>query len=644
MENLFIEQENYGRKLLDGLQWIGCPDSDGPVFQGELCSDQAEGSVLLYYTALGFMDVHINGVRVGDERFVPAWSDYHSRGFYSGSYSHYFLCRDITSYLTKARNRIEIRVGNGWYNQNVRTCEGNMVYGTPKIKVAAVQNGNILFRSDRDVRAYQGPIVYNQIYIGELYDANILRQPPVPLALQTYENYDSVARLQNIPCDRIIKEHRLFPVHPVLIREDRERNLKTYDAGVNLTGRVFIVTSAPAKSQIHIRYAESVDESGNLTYSTTAGVDRLQEDVYISDGTAGQQYGAEFVLHGFRYFTIEGEIEAFSCDLILPDLKERKQFTTDNSLLSKIVELYQRAQLTNLHWGVPSDCPHRERLGYTGDGQLTADTAMYFWETEAFYLKWMRDLADSQDTESGHVPHTAPFAGGGGGPGLWGGAMVFLPWKLFREYKNRDVLSTYYGFMVKWMDYLKAHSESGLLDHEEPTGWCLGDWCAPGGTKLDAAFVNSCCYLYQLDIMTQIAQETGHPEDVRKFRERRSFISENVRKAYQINGRFFQGREGAEAFAYAAGLLTDGEAKALLSEYNSKPLDTGIGGTPVLFWALRRLHMDHTVRCLLASEDYPSFGYMVKSGATTLWETFEGRDSLNHPMFGAFLYSLLPEF
>ena len=644
MENLFKEKENYGRKLLDGLQWIGCPDTDGPVFRGEICPDTAEGNVLLYYTALGFTDVHINGVRVGDERFVPAWSDYHSRGFYPGSYSHYFLCRDITSYLTKAHNTIEIRVGNGWYNQSVRTCEGNMVYGTPKIKAAAVQNGIILFRSDRDTRAYRGPIVYNQIYIGEIYDANILRQSPVELTLQTYDNYDSVARLQNIPCDRIMKKHRLFPVSPVLIREDKERNLKTYDAGVNMTGRISIVTSAPVGSQIHIRYAESVDEGGNLTYSTTAGVDRLQEDVYISDGTAGQQYGAEFVLHGFRYFTIEGEIEHFSCDLILPDFKERKHFTTDSKLLQDIVDLYQRAQLTNMHWGVPSDCPHRERLGYTGDGQLTADTAMYFWETEDFYLKWMRDLADSQDTESGHVPHTAPFAGGGGGPGLWGGAMVFLPWKLFREYGNSGVLSEYYVFMVKWMDYLKAHSESGLLDHEEPTGWCLGDWCAPGGTKLDAAFVNSCCYIYQLDIMEQIAEKTGHSEDARTFRERRILVSDKVRETYQRNGRFFEGREGAEAFAYAAGLLTDREAGALLSEYDRKPLDTGIGGTPVLFWALRRLHMDNTVRRLLASEEYPSFGYMVRSGATTLWETFEGKDSLNHPMFGAFLYSLLPEF
>ncbi len=644
MDNLFEVKENEGRNLLNHMKWIGCPETDGPVFKGDICYSASEGAVQLYFTALGFTDVHINGVRVGDEMFVPAWSDYHSRGFYPGSYSYYFLCRDITPYLTETHNTIEIRLGNGWYNQNVRTCEGNMVYGVPKIKAVAVQKEKVLFRSDRDTRAYKGPIVYNQMYIGEIYNANVLREPDVILNIETYDNYDSVPRLQNIPCDKVIKVHCLFPVSPKLIYEDKARNLKTYDAGVNMTGRIFIVTSTVKGNQVHIRYAESVDADGQLTYSTTAGVDRLQEDVYISDGTSGQKYGAEFVLHGFRYFTIEGEIDTFRCDLILPDLKERKHFITKNKLLEEIVRLYQRAQLTNMHWGVPSDCPHRERLGYTGDGQLTADVAMYFWQTEAFYLKWMRDLADSQDTESGHIPHTAPFAGGGGGPGLWGGAMVFLPWKLYREYGNHNVLFAYYDYMVKWMDYLDAHSASGLLDHEEPVGWCLGDWCAPGGTKLDAAFVNSCCYIYQLNIMERIAQETEHKQDLQKYKKRRLAISEKLIATYKVKGRFFEGREGADAFAYAAGLLTDEEAKSLLLEYNSKPLDTGIGGTPALFWALRRLQMDDTVRSLLASEEYPSFGYMVKSGATTMWETFEGKDSLNHPMFGAFIYYLLPEF
>lgn len=644
MENLLIKREEQGRQLLDRLQWIGCPQASGPVFRGTILHEPGEEEVLLYYTALGFLSVYINGVRLGEERFVPAWSDYHSRGFYPGNYSYYFLCKDIAPLLTARENRIEIYLGNGWYNQTVRVCEGEMSYGIPKIKAAAVAGEKLLFRSDRDLQAYQSPRVYDQMYIGERYDARILHEAPHSLQAVLYENYDSVPRIQHIPCDKVIKKHALFPVSPRLIGEDPETGAWIYDAGVNMTGRVCIVTSAPKGEEICIQYAETVDERNSLTYSTTAGVDRLQEDVYISDGTCSQQYGAEFVLHGFRYFTVRGRIDAFSCELILPELEERKSFYTENSLLSEIVTLYKRAQLTNLHWGVPSDCPHRERLGYTGDGQLTADTAMYFWQLEAFYLKWMRDLADSQNRETGHVPHTAPFAGGGGGPGLWGGAMVYLPWKLYQEYGNHSVFFTYYDHMVKWMQYLEAHSASGLLDHEEPVGWCLGDWCAPGGTTLDAAFVNSCCYVFQLSIMEKIARETQHPEEAEHFYHRRLLVSEKVRSTYQRNGRFFEGREGAEAYAYAVGLLTEEEARKYLSEYKEKVLDTGIGGTPLLFWALKKLGLTDIMRRLLSSVTYPSFGYMVQSGATTLWETFEGRDSLNHPMFGAFLYFLLPEF
>ena len=143
---------------------------------------------------------------MGDERFVPAWSDYHSRGFYPEATVTIFYA-DITSYLTKAHNTIEIRVETAG-TISVRTCEGNMVYGTPKIKLLPYKT--VTSFQATETPGLRGPIVYNQIYIGEIYDANILRQSPVELTLQTYADYDSVARLQNIPCDRIMKEHRLF--------------------------------------------------------------------------------------------------------------------------------------------------------------------------------------------------------------------------------------------------------------------------------------------------------------------------------------------------------------------------------------------------------------------------------------------------
>ena len=146
-------------------------------------------------------------------------------------------------------------------------------------------------------------------------------------------------------------------------------------------------------------------------------------------------------------------------------------------MLNWLYEAYIRTQLDNYHGCIPSDCPHRERLGYTGDGQLTAETAMLLLDTKELYRKWYQDILDSQGAETGHIPHTAPFLGGGGGPGGWGCAVYQVPLAWAKIYGDDSLLVQGYDAILRWFDYMDAHSEKGLVVREEEGGWCLGDWC-----------------------------------------------------------------------------------------------------------------------------------------------------------------------
>lgn len=328
-------------------------------------------------------------------------------------------------------------------------------------------------------------------------------------------------------------------------------------------------------------------------------------------------------------------------EVIHTDVAVTSSFSCSDPVLNWLYEAYIRTQLDNYHGCIPSDCPHRERLGYTGDGQLTAETAMLLLDAKELYRKWYQDILDSQGAETGHIPHTAPFLGGGGGPGGWGCAVYQVPLAWAKIYGDDSLLVQDYDAILRWFDYMDAHSEKGLVVREEEGGWCLGDWCFPTSEEkeqLPEAFINTFYYLHGLQEMMQISEKMNNKLPIR-FAEREKNVKNAFLDAYfdPETGDFCEGRAAGNAYGLALGLGDERTKKHLVEKYEALGrFDTGIFGTSMLLEQLFSIGAgDLAVRLLTNDSEAASFAHMKRNGATTLWERWDGRESHNHPMFGA---------
>lgn len=629
--------------------FITAPGCDTPIFRLVFTLEAPEQG-RAYVSALGYGVLYINGIRVSQDRLTPVWSDYHERQFAhllypihdSFSYSTYYKAYDITAFLKPGKNVVSVLVGNGFYNQHDRQAEGNLAYGEPRMKLRLYIQDNgqeRMLDTGECFKFAPSPITYNNVYFGEQYDARLAEnwhdadyddskwQRAVPA-----QEHPTVWRSQLCPPDRICRSWK-----PQCIASGKGVSL--YDAGVNLSGLVRLTTSAPTGSRIVLTFSEELDPQGKLDFSSAGGEGQIQTDVYIADGRSGAVYTPEFTWHGFRYCRVEGIHDGIEILDIHTTVEKTGDFHCTDDTINFIYDAYIRSQLSNLHGGVPSDCPHRERLGYTGDGQVTAEAALLNLDMAAFYEKWMRDIADSQCRRTGHVQHTAPFYGGGGGPGGWGCAICILPYRFYRHTGDISMARDYFPAMEMWMAYLDSRSEDGIVVREEEGGWCLGDWALPDGKVLiDPAFVNSCFTVYSAEIMAEMAGVLGNTEAQSRYAAAADARRASIKKHYydESSGLYAGGVQGSAAFAHWIGLDTPRSVEMLLRQYTDKPeLDTGIFGTPLLLEALADCgRLDIAIR-LLQTKTCPSYGYMQAGGATTLWEFWNGLDSHNHPMLGS---------
>ena len=427
-------------------------------------------------------------------------------------------------------------------------------------------------------------------------------------------------------------------LYPVLIGEYDGR--KIYDCRENIAGRVVLSCLGKKGECITIRHAEELAADGTLDFESAGGSDQLQQDHYICDGRI-QTLHPLFCWHGFRYFETEGSCEVLCAEVIHTDVAVTSSFSCSDPVLNWLYETYIRTQLDNYHGCIPSDCPHRERLGYTGDGQLTAETAMLLLDAKELYRKWYQDILDSQGKETGHIPHTAPFLGGGGGPGGWGCAVYRVPLAWAKIYGDDSLLVQGYDAILRWFDYMDAHSEKGLVVREEEGGWCLGDWCFPASEEkeqLPEAFINTFYYLHGLQEMMQISEKMNNKLPIR-FAEREKNVKNAFLDAYfdPETGDFCEGRAAGNAYGLALGLGDERTKKHLVEKYEAlERFDTGIFGTSMLLEQLFYIGAgDLAVRLLTNDSEAASFAHMKRNGATTLWERWDGRESHNHPMFGA---------
>ena len=631
-----------------GVRWIKADDScQSPVichtFQAE---KPREGYIEI--TGLGYFSVRINGEEITQDRFVPALSDYEKRDLssllypISDTFTHriYFLRYDCTRALKQGENTIEIRLGNGFYRQTERTIEGSGIFG-PDLKTAFClvfqdTTGSREVFSDGTELWRDSEIVSSHLFTGEVHDARRLSQEPAWKQVQIIPTPQSELTLQTCPADRVIRT-----VTPVLLQEDDGKRI--YDAGENISGNVRVTASAPAGTEIRLRYAEILND-GQLDFQTTgsdylcaSGCSQIQEDVFICDGKV-RSFEPLFTWHAFRFFEVIGPVDSLEVQVIHSNTPVSSTFQSDSEGMNWLYQAFLRTQLNNMHGGIPSDCPHRERLGYTGDGQVCAPAAMLTIDSREFYRKWIRDILDCQDVVGGHVQHTAPFMGGGGGPGGWGCAIVLVPYAYYRHYGEAQMLRQCYEPMKKWITYLDSRLENQLVSREEPGGWCLGDWCTLEKTVLPEPFVNTYFYIKCLHILEKIAFVLDKPEEIGTFTAKAEKATEALLKTYfdEETGNFFGNIQGANAYGLDIGLGDGRTLNNLVHHYEKLGhFDTGFLGTDILLDVLFRKREKDLAFRLLESRELGSFLYMKDRGATTLWEDWHGRDSHDHPMFGA---------
>ena len=642
--------------IFDDASWVSFHGEKEAVIARQDFYIESVKETVLYASGLGFCEIYINGKKISDRLLAPAWTNYVSIDSKTMSYPIFdkmtnrilYEKINVTEFLSEGKNSIVFHIGGGWFCQH--ECIGELApnYGDLMLCFKIMQGDRQIAESDDRVKYTKSYIRKSNIYYGEEHDARIGNYDfsLVDCDVQDWKNAEIIKRPLSV-----LTEQDCIPDKVIRILKPKciysHGDIKLYDIGENVAGYAVIKfhDDTSHSGVCDIRYAENINDDFTLNFDSAGWESRVQKDRFIRDSFK-TEFHTRFTWHGARYFEVIGDADVVEYRVTHTDLKQKVNFKSSNETLQWIFDAFIRTQLSNTHGCIPSDCPHRERLGYTGDGQLAAEAVMTCFDAEKMYRKWMQDVADSQDIYTGHVQHTAPFHGGGGGPGGWGGAIVFVPYSFYKFYNDKSFLEKYYQNMLNFLDYMELRSENGLVVREELGGWCLGDWCSPGNKNLiPEPFVNTYFLIKAFKQVIEISDILG--KETAELKARLESVTNSFKNAYydEKTGTFCSSLEASDAYAFDIGLGDERTLKAIVDKYEALgEFDTGIFGTDILIRVLCENGCKDLAKKLLTSEKENTFYNMKKHGATTLWENWNGEASHSHPMFGAVVQYIIKYF
>ena len=631
-------------------RWIGAPwqqeweeknTTPAPYFSKEINLDRKVASAVAFVTGLGYFEFYVNGDKVGNEVLVPNFTNYSKRprlpltsiaieDNFRG-YRVMYLTYDITDLLKQGENALGVLVGNGWYNTHTRRWPA--AYGSPRmicqVKVTYEDGSEEIIVSDQSWKVKESAIVYNDEYIGETYDARnedaswqnaVLRDAPAGELCASYA-----------PLDRVIET-----LKPVSFQKT-EKGWEV-DFGKEISG--------------WLRFDGVKGSRGDILQVKYISESPVGTQKYIFADHECRDYAPKFAWYVFRKAIITGvdlNMDNVVAEVVNSDVKADAEFTTSNPLLNQINTIWRRSLEDNLHGGVMSDCPHREKSPYTGDGQVCCETVMANYDCYTFYHKWLRDMRDAQNVQTGHVPNSAPWQPGCGGGVGWGAAVNIIPWEMYRHFGDIGLLEESYFTMTEQMRFMEKYiTDEGIMDckneivngdHRFDRWLRLGEWVAPYGLP-----ENHLVHTYFLwrcaDVTSKAAEVLGKTDDQKRYRQLAEDVKAAFHKKYYDPQTRSYGDYGANVFALHMGVPQDCLAdvvesfRAELAEKYGRHLNTGIFGTRRLFEMLAQYGLNDLAYDIINQKDYPSFGWWIEQGATTTWERWDGKDSRNHPMFG----------
>lgn len=623
--------------------------SPAPMLRKNFTVNKEIVSARAYVTGLGFFEFYINGDKVSNDVLVPNLTLYGKRedlgpigAMIKNNFREYrvmYLSYDITKMLKQGENVAGAILGNGFYNPASFWTQG---YGTPRflgqIHIKYKDGSEQVIVSDQTWKAAKSPVIMDLIYDGEHYDAQ-LEQPGWSSPgfndsgwenAVTRKKPDGRMKAHMSPTDKVME---VLP--PKKIEKIGDGHYKI-DFGEEISGWVHIMNIKGEKGRkIDIKY---ICESP------------VGDNSYTMKGGDNESYAARFTWFVFReveIFNWPGELKAdqLRAEAVYTDIKTTGKFESSDSLFNTINKIWCRSQTDNMHGGIASDCPHRERSPYTGDGQVSCVTVMHNFDARAFYTKWIQDILGAQNPENGYVPNGAPWQPGCGGGVGWGAAMIIMPWEYYLHYGDIEMLENNYEGMKGYVNYMLTWTDKeGIMysqapEKSNPNRWMnLGEWVAPGNLPPDN-MVHTFFLWRCADLTSKAAKALGKTEDEISL----SMLAEKTRLAFQNT--FYDkekgtyGPNGGNIFALKMGVPEDQKDKVIraLAEdirSNGGHLDTGIFGTQFFFEVLSEAGLHKLAYEAMNQHTQPSYGWWIDQGATTTWEQWNGRGSRNHPMFG----------
>lgn len=628
-------------EVFANAKWIEAPAAlQSPLFRKSFALQKAVDKAEITIIGLGTFDLYINGCRVGEELYPPLHSDYHACAFeikdkpFDEVTAHrLYACHfDITDLLQTDENVLGVWLAPGWYADRLQIHFGNMKLCFCLTLTSGDKTEHIV--SDESMLCHESRITDYIFTEGETHDfAKDIPdwhsigcitddwQPVTVTEIPETEIY-----LQSCPGDKVMRS-----INPKLLHSDGVRRI--YDAGENHSGYPILQAAADSSGEVLVRVSEELLPDGSLD-------EERGYRQYVSYRLDGKPHELKplFTWLAYRYFEVVGEAEVVRCDVVHADIVPRAAFSSNSMLLNWLFDAYLKTQLANMHRGIPSDCPHEERRGYTGDGQLTCECAMLLLNSQSFYKKWIGDIADCQDRLTGHVQYTAPYRHSGGGPGGWGCAIVAVPYVYYKTYGDAEPFRQLYPQMLHYFSYLENHSENHLVTSDKEGEWSLGDWCTPEELVIPEPFVNTYFFVRSIDMMLDMHRVIGRENESNKLAALRRTLCDAIDKAYYdpSTGNYADNKQGANAFALDIGLGDERTYENMLMHYQNYGMyDTGIFGTEIVTRLLFERGEAELAYQLLTSEKPYSFHHMMQHGATTLWEYWTGERSRLHPMFGA---------
>jgi alpha-L-rhamnosidase len=606
----------------------------------------------LYAAAKGLYELHLNGHRVGDAVLCPGWTDYRKRIQYQ--------VYDVTDFTLTGDNAVGAILGDGWYHGHVGHHGGRSYYGPypqflAQLNIEYDDNTSAVLTTDDTWKASPGPILFSDLLMGETYDARLelpgWDQPGFdesgwrPVRVREDSRVRLVAdRSQPI---RVTQE-----IRPVGVTR-RSPGTYIFDMGQNMVGWARLRVDGQAATAVRLRFAEVLNPDGSIHTDNLRSA--RATDTYILKGGGPETYEPRFTFHGFRYVEVTGYAGELTRDAITgcvihSDLPAIGSFECSNPMVNQLWR--------NILWGqrgnfvsVPTDCPQRdERLGWMGDALVFALTACLNMDCAPFFTKWMIDVQDGQSHE-GAFPNVAPrlVVDSDGAP-AWGDAGIVVPWTIHRLYGDKQIIERHFGAMARWMDYIHEANPHWLRTKRLNNNF--GDWVA-FDDRTSKELVATTFWANNAKLMSEMAEAIGRTNDAKTFRG----LFQKIKSAFNIayvypDGRIEGDTQTAYVLALSTGLLPEPLQKAAAEhlvraiERRDWHLSTGFLGSAYLCPVLAEHGFSDVAYRLLNNDTCPSWGYMVKNGATTIWERwnswteedepYEPRmNSFNHYAFGA---------